>query len=312
MSQQEPEAWTKGRLELQKVSEIMTQNPVTVTPTTCLRKAVAVMEKHKIGGMPVIENGRLVGIITSRDIRRSHPNRLVADAMTKKVITVSPDSTLWEAKKLIDHYGIERLVVVEENIPVGIITKSRLFAAIGRYVDSLTGLKMAELMQEKAAELIQEGKEITVIFFDLDDFGMVNKEAGHIVGDQVLQCTAKILSSMVEPEIDYLFRYAGDEFVIVTLRPLLKAKELAIRAVKMMEKAKWPERVRVGISAGLAGGRRYSNRSSDSTTFTISNLINMASLASTRAKKEGRKVVIAGNLVLDEFEEPLSETASEK
>ncbi len=57
-----------GRLERTRISEAMTENPLTVTPETTLEEAAQTLLKNKIGGLPVIELGKLVGIITTSDI----------------------------------------------------------------------------------------------------------------------------------------------------------------------------------------------------------------------------------------------------
>lgn len=285
---------------MQTVGEIMTKELVMVKPEDSVAKVAKLMERTKIGGLPVVEGGRLVGIITSRDIRRCHPNRLIADAMTKEVVTVPPTCSLWEAKELLERHGIERLVVVDGDYPVGVVTKSLLYAELGKHIDALTGLHRAEFIHRKALELLQDGKEIAVIFLDLDNFGAVDKKLGHVVGDEILCRVAKIWGNIVEEGFDYLSRYAGDEFAVVTVKPLEEARELALRMVNAISEEKWPLGVKVSASAGVAGGRRASARQGDFESYTLSDLINMASLASTRAKKQGRQVVVAGEIELRE------------
>ena len=285
---------------MQTVGEIMTKELVTVKPEDSVARVAELMERARIGGLPVVEGGRLVGIITSRDIRRCHPNRLIADAMTKEVVTVPHTCSLWEAKELLERHGIERLVVVDGDCAVGVITKSLLYAELGKYIDSLTGLHRAESIRQKALELLQDGKEIAVIFLDLDNFGAVDKEFGHVVGDEILCRVAKVLSGVIEEGTDYLFRYAGDEFAVVTMKPLEEARKIALRMVNAISEEQWPLGIKVAVSAGVAGGRRASPRQGDSEPYAVSDLINMASLASTRAKKEGRQVVVAGEIELIE------------
>ncbi|MDN5348313.1 MAG: dehydrogenase [Clostridia bacterium] len=283
------------------IGSIMSKNLLTVSPMASVGRASILMEQFKIGGLPVVEDGRLIGILTSRDVRRSHPNRLVADAMTKRVITVKPAASLWEARELLERHGIERLVVVEEGRPVGVVTKAQVLAELGKHEDALTGLNRAEFIQRKAVELLQQGKEITVIFFDLDDFGLIDKKLGHIFGDEVLRKVAQTMKSLMEEGVDYLCRYAGDEFAVVTTRPLEEAKKFARRVIEVLANEVWPEEVKVTASAGIAGGRRSNPRySKREGAYSVSDLINMASLASTRAKKEGRSVVVAGQVELKE------------
>lgn len=282
------------------ICDIMTRGPLTIGPGESVERAAALMNQHRIGGLPVVEDGRLIGIITSRDVRTSHFNRLVADAMSKQVVVVSGECSLWEAKELLEQHGIERLPVVKDGRLVGIVTKSQLYAELGKRIDALTGLNRAEFLQWKASEFLQGGQEIAIIFLDLDDFGAIDKELGHVMGDRILQQAAQVLRSMMEDGIDYLCRYAGDEFAVVTLRPFEEAKKLALRMVTALIEESWPHGLKVTGSAGIAGGRRSCSRPEGDEACTVSDLINMASLASARAKKERKPVIVAGRVELKE------------
>lgn len=101
---------------------------------------------------------------------------------------------------------------------------------------------------------MQGGQEIAIIFLDLDDFGAIDKELGHVMGDRILQHAAQVLRSVMEDGIDYLCRYAGDEFAVVTLRPFEEAKKLALRMVTALIEENWPHGLKVTGSAGIAGG----------------------------------------------------------
>lgn len=285
---------------MQTVAEVMTKDPVTVGPEDSAARAAILMERFKVGGLPVVEEGRLVGIITSRDLRRSHPNRLVVDVMNKEVVTVPPECSIWEAKEILEQHGIERLVVVKDGCVLGVVTKSYIHTELGKHVDALTGLPRGEFLKLKALELLEGGREIAVVFIDLDNFGKLNKELGHVVGDEILRITGRLLSEILEDEIDYLCRYAGDEFALITVRPLKETKELAYAMVARLAEQKWPYGIRVTGSAGIAGGRRRSVRIEQDLTVMVNELINMASLASTRAKKEGKTVVVVGYVELTE------------
>lgn len=281
-----------------QVQDIMSQPLVIVSSDRSVQAAVELMEQRRIGCLPVVDEGRLIGIVTSRDVRNAHPNRLVADVMSGEVVTVAPGNSLWEAKELLERHGIERLVVVERDAPLGIVTKSRLHSEIGKHVDSLTGLERAEFLQRKASELVKQGREIAIVFLDLDDFGTIDKEYGHVFGDEILVLVAKRLKSLMANGVDYLSRYAGDEFAVLTTRSLDEARELAIRMVTALQTESWPEGVKVTGSAGVAGGRRQDVRRAGNEIYTVSDLINMASLASTAAKKDGKPMVVAEKVCL--------------
>ncbi|KUK10879.1 MAG: Diguanylate cyclase [Clostridia bacterium 41_269] len=147
------------------VGGIMTRELITISSEETVGRAASLMRLYKIGSLPVQEGEKLVGIITSRDIRGVAPYRLVGEVMTKNVVTVSVDCPLWEAKDKMEQNKIERLLVVDGGKCVGIVTKLALYWELGKHIDSLTGLMRAEYLQRKAYELVQQGREIAVIFF---------------------------------------------------------------------------------------------------------------------------------------------------
>lgn len=275
-----------------RIGEIMTNDPVTISPDCSVRKSVELMERHRIGCLPVLDGKRLVGIITSRDVKRAHPNRLVADAMSKDVITITTDRSFWDAQELLDRHGIERVIVTEDGFPVGIVTKAQLYAELGKQTDALTGLMQAKFLHHKALELLRDGKEICIIFLDLDGFGIIDKELGHVTGDEILRRVARILLNEMDDSRDFLSRYGGDEFAIVSTRRLTEAQEFITLIIDGFAAMTWPQGIRLSASAGIAGGRRNACHAGD-LAKVIDDLINMASLASTKAKSNRSSVVVA-------------------
>ncbi|MEW5818207.1 MAG: CBS domain-containing protein [Spirochaetota bacterium] len=273
----------------------MAKDIVTISPTASVARAAELMEKFKVGGLPVVDGDKIMGIITSRDIRRAHPNRLVADAMTRKVLTAQPETSLWKAKELIEEHGIERLLVARDGKLLGIITKSLIYMELGKQIDPLTGLHRSEFLYHIALKLLQERNEISVIFIDLDNFGTIDKEIGHESGDRVLKQVAEIFKDMVTEGSDYLCRYAGDEFALITTRPLEEAKKLCFRLLCSLTNHPWPNGTKLTASAGIAGGRRGHPRPG-SECRTMHELINLASLGSTKAKKESTPIVVVGQV----------------
>jgi len=116
--------------EVRKVKKFesgMVINPVTISPVETLADALDLMDRHKISGIPVVENfsKKLVGILTNRDVRfatdRSEP---VSSLMTKEdLITVREAIDMEEAKRLLHRHRIEKLIVVDEDYRcVGLVT----------------------------------------------------------------------------------------------------------------------------------------------------------------------------------------------
>ncbi|MEM6901955.1 MAG: IMP dehydrogenase [Pseudomonadota bacterium] len=104
----------------------MVVNPITITPQTTLSDALSTMELHKISGIPVVEeNGKLVGILTNRDVRfAENPNTPVSELMTKDdLVTVREGVDREEAKRLLHKHRIEKLLVVDEQYRcIGLVT----------------------------------------------------------------------------------------------------------------------------------------------------------------------------------------------
>jgi len=116
--------------EVRKVKKFeagMVVNPVTIAPDATLADALKLMADYKISGIPVVErdSGRLVGILTNRDVRfASDPNEPVRALMTKEnLVTVREGVDMGEAKRLLHKHRIEKLLVVDGGFRcVGLIT----------------------------------------------------------------------------------------------------------------------------------------------------------------------------------------------
>ncbi len=124
------------------VADVMTPNPMTISPSNSLRTAKRLMEEGNFRRLPVVESGRLVGIITDRDLRLALNSPLVLRdkwydsylldhmaveaCMTPNPVTITPDAPLDEAIRLIIERKFSGLPVVKEGQVVGIITVTDL------------------------------------------------------------------------------------------------------------------------------------------------------------------------------------------
>ncbi|MFQ5839133.1 MAG: CBS domain-containing protein [Candidatus Methylomirabilales bacterium] len=121
-----------------RVQERMKTDLTTVTPLDSVRTAWALLRAHKIRHLPVVEQHRLVGLVTDRDIRLVFPSAvvgqqeqdahealekvLVREIMSQPVLTVSPTDTIADAARLLLEKRVTGLPVVEGERLVGIIT----------------------------------------------------------------------------------------------------------------------------------------------------------------------------------------------
>jgi IMP dehydrogenase len=112
----------------------MIVDPVTITPDRLIRDALAVMQRYKISGVPIVNSdGRLVGILTNRDLRfETRLDLPISEAMTKdNLITVSVGTTLKEAEGILQKHRVEKLLVVDDNYRLkGLITVKDIQKAI--------------------------------------------------------------------------------------------------------------------------------------------------------------------------------------
>jgi IMP dehydrogenase len=103
----------------------MIVDPVTITPDQLISDALDVMRKYKISGVPVTKNGKLVGILTNRDLRfETRTDIPIGDVMTKEnLITVAVGTTLEEAELILHKHRVEKLLVVNDQYELkGLIT----------------------------------------------------------------------------------------------------------------------------------------------------------------------------------------------
>jgi IMP dehydrogenase len=129
----DPEAQAEEVRQVKKFESGMVVNPVVIGPEATLADALALMKKHDISGIPVVEGGstggyvigRLVGILTNRDVRfASNSNQPVAELMTREhLVHVRENVSQEEAKRLLHEHRIEKLLVVDaDQNCIGLVT----------------------------------------------------------------------------------------------------------------------------------------------------------------------------------------------
>ncbi|GMT47394.1 MAG: inosine-5'-monophosphate dehydrogenase [bacterium] len=165
-------------LEIDKVKKSesgMIIDPITVSPDAPISDAFALMTRYRISGVPVTVKGKLIGILTNRDLRfETHMDRKVKDVMTKeRLITATENITLDEAKETLHQYKIEKLPIVDRDYKLkGLITikdieKRRKYPhackdSVGRLrVGGAIGVGREAI--ERAAILVSAGVDVLVI-----------------------------------------------------------------------------------------------------------------------------------------------------
>jgi IMP dehydrogenase len=165
-------------LEVEKVKKSesgMIVDPITVHPDQPIAEALEIMQQYRISGLPVTRDGKLVGILTNRDLRfEKRTDRTVREVMTsEKLVTARPGITLDGAKEILHRYRIEKLPVVDErNVLRGLITVKDIEKAI-RYPnaakDEFGRLRVGAAIgtgpdrEQRAEALVRAGADALVI-----------------------------------------------------------------------------------------------------------------------------------------------------
>ncbi len=117
----------------QKVSDIMTRDVRSVGPDASIQEAASMMRDQRTGPFPVIEGRKVVGIITDADViakavaeGRDQQSTKVSEVMTSDVLSCSPDTDIREAAQLMQQKETSRLVVLQGDQLVGIVSVSDL------------------------------------------------------------------------------------------------------------------------------------------------------------------------------------------
>jgi IMP dehydrogenase len=152
------------------------RDPMTIPPDMPVRDVIALQREHRISGFPVVKSGKVVGIVTNRDLRfETNLDQPVKAIMTpqKKLITVPEGTTRDEAMKLLHQHRLERVLVVDDDLQLmGLVTvqdilkesehpyackdahgKLRVGAAVG----------VGEGTEERIAALVEAGADVLVV-----------------------------------------------------------------------------------------------------------------------------------------------------
>lgn len=107
-----------------KARELMTQAVICIHEDTTIEDAARMLARNRISGLPVVNSeGLLVGLVSELDLI-AKPGRLVADIMSRGVVTVGPDTEIDQIQHLLTNQRIRRVPVVEHGRVVGIVSRS--------------------------------------------------------------------------------------------------------------------------------------------------------------------------------------------
>lgn len=214
-------------LEVEKVKKSesgMILDPVTIGPREPISKVMALMERYRISGIPVVEGSRLVGIVTNRDLRfETNLDLTVNEVMTKDDLVTAPVGiTLEESKALLHEFRIEKLLVVDDGYNLqGLITIKDI-EKIRKYPlackDEYGRLRVGAAVgvgpdrEERVDALIKAGVDIIVI------------DTAHGHSEKVLQAVTATKKKFPETEL-----VAGNVGTAEATRDLIRAGVDAVK-----------------------------------------------------------------------------------
>ncbi|MBB6282043.1 CBS domain-containing protein [Geobacillus subterraneus] len=137
---------------MQTVRDVMSTDVQYCTPLDNIYEVAVKMREFHVGAIPIVDNGRLVGMITDRDLvvrgmAEKHPgSTAVTEVMSRDLVTLSPDDSVQKAADMMARHQIRRLPVVENGRLVGIVALGDL--ATNRYSDESAGRALSEISEQ--------------------------------------------------------------------------------------------------------------------------------------------------------------------
>ena len=172
----EPAAQAAEVAKVKRYEAGVLKDPITIPPTMTVREALALKRSLNISGLPVIENGKVVGIVTNRDLRfETRYDEKIGNIMTPKerLVTVKEGASLDEAKALMHKHRLERVLVIDDAWELrGLMTVKDIqkssdypFAAKDEHGRLRAGaaVGVGEGTEERVAALAEAGVDVVVV-----------------------------------------------------------------------------------------------------------------------------------------------------
>jgi acetoin utilization protein AcuB len=175
------------------VGERMSHPVIWITPDLPVHEALNLFKRERIRRAPIIKNNKLVGIVSDRDLLNASPSPVsslsvwemnylfskvtVADVMTRKVITVSEDTPIEEAARIMADNKIGGLPVIKDSHVIGMITETDLFKIFLELMGAREqGVRVTALVAEKKGQLAKVTETISALGGNFIAFGVFTGE----------------------------------------------------------------------------------------------------------------------------------------
>lgn len=197
-----------------RVRDKMTSDPVFITPQTTIADALTSMREGNFRRLPVLDRGKLVGIVTDRDLSEVSPspatslsvfelNYLLSSTKIKtlikkqQVISISPDEILEKAALVMRDHQIGAIPVVEDNKLVGIITESDIFDAFMEMMGLRdAGTRLELVLDDKPGMLVRVAENVWKNGGDISHLAVFHDTPGK--ANLVLQLRTKDVDNIIE------------------------------------------------------------------------------------------------------------------
>jgi CBS domain-containing protein len=124
-------------IEKLSAKDIMLEDIIISSPNDLVAVAKLKMVRANIGAVPIVENNKLIGLITHRDVLLAGSEAMglkVRDLMSKNLVTVTQNTGIKKISEIMANTGYQRIPVVENNVLIGLITQSCIIRAVADYI----------------------------------------------------------------------------------------------------------------------------------------------------------------------------------
>jgi len=201
----------------------MSHPVISITPDMPIHDALSLFRQERIRRAPVVKNGKLVGIVSDKDLLNATPSKAtslsiweinyllskvtVAEVMTKKVLSVAEDTPIEEAARIMADNKIGGLPVMRDGHVIGIITETDLFKIFLELMGARErGVRVTALVTEKAGQLAKITQALSSLGGNFIAFGVFTGEdpSNRMVTFKVAGLEKEAVKTAVEPLVETL------------------------------------------------------------------------------------------------------------